>query len=604
MHRILILVALVGGMFIGYLYAEHRAATTGAEVAQADPSAEAVAALHELFDDAWEQDLDNNPVYASYFGDRRANDRWADISPEGIESRHQDDVRILERLRSIDRSALPADEQLNYDLFADQYADRVDDHAFRQFLIPLNQRGGIQTAHEIADSLRFTSEQDFRDWLSRMRALDTQIANTISLMRTGIEERRVLPSIIMERIPGQISAQVVDDPADSPFYDRFRAIPETVDADVADALRGEARAVIADVVVPAYGRFLNFVENEYLPASFPEVGAWQLPDGKTFYANQVADYTTTDLTADEIHEIGLSEVARIRAEMEAIRVELGFDGDLDALFGFMRTDPQFYYQDPQDLLDAYRAFSKRMDPELVKLFGKIPRAPYGVKPIPEISAPDTTTAYYNRPAADGSRPGWYYVNLYRPETRPKYEIPALSLHEAVPGHHFQIALAQELGDLPRFRRYGGFTAFIEGWGLYAESLGEEMGFYDDPYDKLGQLTYEMWRAVRLVVDTGMHHKRWTRQQAIDFFKANAPKSEHDIINEIDRYIAWPGQALAYKIGELKIKELRARAQDRLGEDFDIRSFHDELLSAGALPLDILERRMERWMARQESASEG
>ena len=304
------------------------------------------------------------------------------------------------------------------------------------------------------------------------------------------------------------------------------------------------------------------------------------------------------MTPDEIHRLGLDEVKRLRGEMQEIISEVGFEGSFADFLVFLRTDPQFYFDKPDDLLEAYLATCKRIDPELVTLFGVLPRMPYGIKPIPDSIAPDTTTAYYSQPAADGSRAGIYWVNLYKPEVRPKYEIEVLSVHEAMPGHHLQIALQQELEDMPDFRRFSGFTAFVEGRGLYSERLGYDLGLYKDPYSRFGQLTYDMWRAVRLVVDTGIHYKGWTRQQAIDFFKDNAAKTEHDIVNEIDRYIAMPGQALAYKIGQQKIIALRERAERKLGTSFDIRAFHDELLGAGALPLDILEQRMDAWLASQ------
>jgi prolyl oligopeptidase len=395
-----------------------------------------------------------------------------------------------------------------------------------------------------------------------------------------------------------LSLQVVEYANESPFFDVFEDLPESFSAADRERIRAAATKTLEDSVLPAYRKLDRYFNTRYLPAARDSIGHSVLPNGNASYERLARSFTTTRMTPDDIHRLGLEEVKRIRDEMQQVIKEVEFGGSFQEFLQFLRTDPQFYYDNPDDLYQAYLATSKRIDPELVRLFGKLPRMPYGVIPIPDSIAPDTTTAYYSLPAADGSRAGIYWVNLYRPEVRPKYEIEVLSVHEAMPGHHLQLALQQELTDLPEFRRYMGFTAFVEGWGLYSERLGYDLGLYQDPYSRFGQLTYDMWRAVRLVVDTGMHYKGWTRQQAIDFFKDNAAKAEHDIVNEIDRYIAWPGQALAYKIGQLKMLTLRERATRELGEDFDIRAFHDEMLGAGALPLDLLEQRMDAWIAAQ------
>jgi uncharacterized protein (DUF885 family) len=553
------------------------------------------ARLHALFDDEWERTLRENPTFASSLGDRRYNREWPDISLAAVERRQAANRAVLARLGSIPRDSLPTAERLNYDLFRREYMERVESARFREFLIPLDQRGGIQTADGLGERLRFTEVSDYEDWIARLRALGGHVDQNIAIMRQGIAEGRVHPRVIMERIPDQVAAQIVE-PEKSPFYKPLLVFPDTVAEGTRSRLRSEALSAVRDVVIPAYQRFDRFFREEYLPATRETIGASALPDGRELYEFRARTFTTTSLTPDEIFDTGMSEVRRIRARMDEIVRQVGFQGSFAQFLQFLRTDPQFYYATPEELFEGYLAISKRVDPEMVRLFGRLARMPYGVRPIPEAVAPHTTTAYYQRPAADGSRAGFYYVNLYRPETRPKYEMEALTLHEAVPGHHHQIAIAMELGELPNFRRYGGFTAFTEGWGLYAESLGDEMGFYRDPYSKFGQLTYEMWRAVRLVVDAGMHYKGWTRQQAIEFFSENAAKSEHDIVNEIDRYIAWPGQALAYKIGELKIKELRERATRQLGGRFDVRAFHDVVLGSGAVPLEILERNVDAWIA--------
>ncbi len=567
---------------------------------QADPNR----TLQALFASDWEYRMQDDPVDASLLGDRRWNDRWRDLSLEAFERRHQHNLEVLNRLKRIGRRRLSARNRLNYDLFRKEYEFDVEQYPFRWYLVPLTQRGGVQTLNELSDSLRFETVKDYEDWLARLRALPTLVDQTTTLMREGMRQRLVQPKVIMQRVPAQIALQIVDDAAASPFFDAFKTFPKTIPATEQERLAKAAREVISSGVVPAFRKFKKFFDEEYFPACFDQVGVWQTPRGRDLYAARARMFTTTNMTPEEIHQLGLSEVQRIRAEMQTVMDKVGFKGTFKEFLHFLRTDPQFYYKTPEELLTAYRAMSREIDPQLVKVFKTIPRMPYGITPIPAAAAPDTTTAYYRQPAADGSRAGTYFVNLYKPEVRPKYEMMALSLHEAVPGHHFQIARAQELGEIPNFRRYGGYTAFVEGWGLYAESLGEDMGLYTDPYSKFGQLTYEMWRAVRLVVDTGMHVMKWDRQRAIDFFLDNAAKTEQDVVNEIDRYISWPGQALAYKIGELKFKELRARAARELGKDFDVREFHDVVLGSGGVTLDILEQQVNDWIASKKSRTAG
>jgi len=554
--------------------------------------------FHALLDEAWEFYLVENPMVASRAGDRRYNTEWRDRSLDAIKRRHLQRRDFLRRVYAIDKTALSDADHLNYELFRRDLQQRVDSHQFNGYLMPFSQRGGVQNLDSQASYLRFDTAGDFEDWLARLDKIDTVIEQTIEVANRGIEKGFVLPRVLMERLPDQIAVQLVEEGADSPFFRTFETMPDAISGKDQERLRAAAIKTIEDTVVPAYRKLARYFDKTYLPAARESVGLSSLPNGSARYEFLARSFTTTLMTPDEIHRTGLEEVKRIRGEMQQIIDELEFDGDFQDFLIFLRTDPQFYYDNPDDLYEAYLATSKRIDPELVKLFGTLPRMPYGVKPIPDAIAPDTTTAYYSRPAADGSRAGIYWVNLYRPEVRPRYEIEVLSVHEAMPGHHLQLAIQQELGDMPNFRRYSGFTAFVEGWGLYSESLGYDLGLYKDPYSRFGALTYDMWRAVRLVVDTGIHYKGWTRQQAIDFFKDNAAKTEHDIVNEIDRYIVMPGQALAYKIGQLKILSLRASAEAALGDDFDVRDFHDALLGAGALPLDILQQRMDDWIAEQ------
>jgi len=593
----------MAALFVGAAGMPSAAAAVTTSVAQPpDAQAAAVAQLHRLFDAEWERGLRESPENASYQGDHRYDDRWGDQSLEAIARREAADRAALEQLRRIDRAALPPAEQLNYDTFAWLQERAVQRQRFREYLQPIGHQGGVQTADGIAEVLPFASEADYRHWIARLQSLPQLVAQTEALMRAGIAAGAMPPKVLMQRVPAQIAAQVVQDPTASPFYKPFQRMPAAIPAATQEALRRQAREVIAARVVPAYRDFGRFFADDYLPRARDGIAATGLPDGRAHYDFLAAWYTTTDLDAGAIHAIGLGEVVRIRTDMEKIRAEVGFQGDLHAFFAHLRSDPKFFHDSPEALLEAYQALSKRIDPELVKVFRTIPRQPYGVRAIPDTIAPDTTTAYYQPGAVDGSRAGYYYVNLYRPEVRPTWEMLALSLHEAVPGHHFQFARGAELPDLPMFRRTAYFVAYGEGWGLYAERLGYDMGLYDDPYDRMGQLAYDMWRAVRLVVDTGMHAKGWSRQQAIDYFMDNAPKTEQDVVNEIDRYIAWPGQALAYKIGQLRISALREEAARELGPTFDLRAFHDTVLETGSVPLETLETRVRAWIASQKAAA--
>jgi uncharacterized protein (DUF885 family) len=561
------------------------------------------AALHALFDEAWESDLREDPLRATYLGDRRYDAQWPDLSPAGIERRYERYRSTLERLRAIDRSRLGPEDELSRELFERELGNRLATYPFKPWLYEPFSRDGLHTLSETAELVPFDGVRDYENWIARLASVDRYLAQNIVLMETGIREKRVPPRVILERVGPRLDALLAGSLDENPFYAPFTRMPESLAASERERLRAAGKRAVADVVLPAYRRLDAFFRERYLPASRATAGIWDTPYGEAYYRERAAYHTTTTLTPEEIHRIGLREVARIRAEMEAIIRRVEFKGSFAEFLIFLRTDPQFYFESPDELFHAYLVTSKRIDPELVKLFRTMPRAPYGVRAIPATSAPNTTTAYYQGPAMDGTRPGYYYVNLYRPEVRPKYEIEVLTVHEAVPGHHFQIALAMEQARLPRFRRNAGFTAYVEGWALYTETLGEELGLYKDPYSKFGQLTYDMWRAVRLVVDTGLHHKRWTRAQAIDYFKANAAKTEADIVNEIDRYIAWPGQALAYKIGQLEILKLRREAEEKLGGRFDIRAFHDAVLATGAVPLDVLGRTVRSWIASQRNGGE-
>jgi uncharacterized protein (DUF885 family) len=511
----------------------------------------------------------------------------------------EDDHRrdVLLQMEAIGRDRLGESGRLNYDLYETVLRDARRGYALGTQHFAITPRTGVQTYSMYAEQQPFTQVRDYENWQRRLETYPIAVAQTLAWLREAVARKRLWPRLSMRRLPEQLDRLIAPAEA-SAFYAPYRALPQSIGAADAERLRERARAAIDERVNPALRELRAFVVDAYLPAAPEEVGLAHLPGGEELYAHFVRSETTTDLAPDAIHEIGLREVARIRAAMHELAPQLGYGTKpLAEIFRALREDPANYHPSGAALLAAYRALAKRIDPELVRVFRTLPRLPYGVVPIPDAFAPDTTTAYYWPGALDGSRAGLYYVNLYRPEQRPIYEMMVLSLHESVPGHHLQIARAQELSGLPDFRRSSlSFTAYTEGWGLYSESLGEEMGLYDDPKSRFGALTYDMWRAVRLVVDTGMHARGWTRDRAIAYFLDNAAKTPLDVENEVDRYITMPGQALAYKIGQLKILELRRRAETALGPAFDLGDFHEVILDQGALPLDILERRVDAWLA--------
>ena len=549
----------------------------------------------ELFlSDDWEKYLSNNPLFATYTGDKRQNNK---INPNTVDHFFQElesDKTSLAGLYEIDFNKLNDENKLNYKLKEFSLNESINSKKFPTYYLRLNQRGGIQSFYETGNRLVYSSSQDYFDWLERLEEFTNHINISLKINKEGLSKGITQPKMITKGVIEQIDAIIDSDINANPYMKVFLEADESIltKSEKKDLI-DNAKNLIENKINPAYVELNKFLKNDYIVNSRNSIGIKDVPGGSEYYEDLAKHFTTTNLTPDEIHEIGLTEIKRIRSEMEAIIDQVNWDGDFNSFLNYLRTSPRFYYNNGEDLLDAYLIMSKTIDPLLPKLFTVFPRAPYGVIPIPAESAPFTTTAYYNSPSP--GRPGYFYANLYKPESRPKYEIPVLTVHEAVPGHHFQISIAQELENVPMFRKYQGITAFVEGWGLYSEELGEFIGLYDDPYDKFGQLTYDMWRAIRLVVDTGMHYKDWSRDDAVNLFIENSAKSILDINNEVDRYIAWPGQALAYKIGQLKILELRNKAEKMLGDKYDIKEFHDEVLKRGSLPLDLLEYYIDEWI---------
>jgi uncharacterized protein (DUF885 family) len=601
---------LAVGIFSGLFFLPMLALAQSA-AGRNDELAEATRKFRAYLDNDWKLWMQQYPEMATSVGFPGQNRRWCDDSREGLEERIKHLHESLSELKAISRDALPAGEQFNYDLYREslertveglQYGD--EPLPFRNvvpgnFWMPITQMGGVQQG--IASTLAampHKSVPEYEDILARLEGIPKNVEQNLALLQEGLKKGYTPPKLMLRDVPKQFADLIPADPLASPLLQPFTEFPAGFSEADRARLTQRAKRMYADSIRPAFQKLHDYFTSTYLPACRESIAATALPNGAADYAFHVRWQTTTNLTPQQIHETGLSEVKRIRAEMDKVIASIGFKGSFHGFTEFLRTDSRFFYDQPQDLVNGYRIVTKKIDPELAHLFGKLPRLPYGVCVIPEFKAPSQTTAYYQQGAPSAGRPGCYFVNTYSLHARPKWEMEALSLHESVPGHHLQISLAQELENVPEFRKHLGYSAFVEGWALYCESLGEELGLYKDPYSKFGQLSYEMWRALRLVVDTGMHSMGWTRDQAIQLFKDHTGKTDQDIIVEVDRYIVWPGQALAYKLGQLKIRQLRTEAERKLGAKFDIRKFHDALLENGAVPLNVLEAHMKRWTEEQ------
>jgi uncharacterized protein (DUF885 family) len=560
------------------------------------------ARFHRLLDLDWEYANITFPEYATYTGYPGQNDRWTDLSVSALRAQRAMVRAELNTLRAVDRSRLNAADQLSYDILKRGFDESLEGQRFPSELLAVDQRNGPQYLASTLESAPQATVRDYENILARLRTLPAVVDQTIALLDSGLKRGVTPPRVTLRDVPAQVENLIPDEPLSSALLAPFTHFPVGIPQANQARLTAEAQKVYAELDRPAFQRLHRYLVTAYIPHTRQSIGMSALPDGAAWYAYNVKVQTTTTRTPQEIHDLGLSEVKRIRGQMDSLIAATGFTGDFNAFVTMLRTDPKLFYTDSASLVRGYRDVVKRIDPELPKMFGRLPRLTYGVATIPSYSAPSQTTAYYQPGSVASGRAGQFMVNTYKLDARPIWEMEVLSAHESVPGHHLQIALAQELEGIPNFRRYGGYTAFVEGWGLYSESLGPELGLYKDPYSKFGQLTYEMWRAIRLVIDTGIHSLGWTRQQAIDYFKANSAKTEQDIVQEVDRYIVMPAQALAYKSGELEIKALRAYAQQKLGARFDIRSFHDQVLSEGALPLDVLDTRIRAWVDSTASQS--
>jgi uncharacterized protein (DUF885 family) len=557
--------------------------------------------LHARFDEEWKFRLAEDPLFATAADYHQYDDRLPQVTIADEMRRAQFYRELLGKLEKIDRARLRHDDQINYDIFKMQVQDNLDDFAYKAYLIPFTVDAGFHIGFaRLPNQMPFAAAPDYENYLKRLQAFPDYVAQHIDLLKEGLKTGMAMPQVVLQGFDVTMATHVVDDPAQSVFYTPLAKFPATIPADEQNRLRIAGVEAIRESIVPGYRRLLEFMTKEYIPNARTTIGASELPNGREYYAQRIRHFTTLDVSVDEVHQLGLNEVQRIRGEMMEIIKQVEFAGDFTAFLKFLRSDRQFYAKTPEELLKEACYIAKRMDGKLPSLFKTLPRLPYSVQAVPAHLAPKYTGGRYVGPALGSTEPGYYWVNTYALENRPLYVLESLTLHEAVPGHHLQTALARELEGLPNFRRFLYLSAFGEGWGLYSERLGLEAGFYTNPYSNFGRLTYEMWRACRLVVDTGIHAKGWTREQAMEFLASNTALSLHEVRTETDRYISWPGQALAYKIGELKIRELRRQAEEALGGKFDVREFHDVVLRNGAVPLSVLEGEVMAYIQEQQS----
>ncbi len=564
--------------------------------------------LNQLVDAYYDKNLELNPIFATFLGEHRFDDRMANsIGPDHLAAQLALDKEYLAALDEIDSSQLEGQDLLTYEIFKADRESAIEGAKYPAHLVPISQFFSVPNFFAVLGSggsaQPFATVEDYENWLSRVDDYIVWTDQAITNMREGIEKGVVQPRVLMEKTLPQLQAQLKDDPEQSVFYQPIANMPSDFSDEDRERLTAAYSAMISEKLIPSYDQLRVFIRDEYIPATRYTVGLQALPNGKEWYDYLVRTTTTTNLSSDEIHEIGLNEVARLRSEMQKVIEQVGFEGELEAFMNELRTNPEYNFTESEEILEAYRALKDKVDAEVPRLFSKMPKADFEIREVESFRAASSAGASYMPPAPDGSRPGVFYVNTHKPEDRARYDVEAIYVHEAAPGHHFQIAIAQELDNLVRYRRnsLGGATAYVEGWGLYAERLGKDLGLYTDPYQYFGALNAEIWRAVRLVVDTGMHAKGWTREQALAYLLANVATSETDAVAEIERYIAIPSQALAYKIGQLKILELRARAEETLGDDFDIRAFHREILEDGPMPLGVLESKVNRWIADEAGA---